>query len=199
MSLRFKSEPREVAEVIRGGLERMASKQAFSTPSLSRIFSKVPARLPVPFKALPVYNLGLNDLAKGHDLRAAVQTGWRYLLKHSDKVVASVDAVVGPNQHPVFAQINEGPLVSGLISAINVAIAKDDFKRGEYEVRILMVPALYTAALWLVDVIRDRDMAIPISPTPPSLIPNKPIPANELLSVLRKAAKLALKMQPSAR
>jgi hypothetical protein len=189
MSLIFKSEPSEVAEVVNSGLQRMALMQAFRTPRLARIVAQQPRALaltpPILSQPMPVYHLGLKDLAEGRDLDAAVQTGWRYMLNHENEVVASADTVLDADEKPVFAQVTEGPLVNGTATAIQMA----DTLEGEYEVRLLMVPALYTAALWLVDTTEGHDLAIPISPAPSYLTPEKPIPVRELLAMLQKAAK----------
>ena len=197
MSLIFKSEPSEVAEVIKNKLGQMASMRAFRTPQLARAISKETAKPPVPTQALPVYHIGLADLVKNCDHEAATQTGWRYLLKHEDEVVASAETVMGPDQKPVFAQVNEGPLVKGTVSAIQVASAHKDLKNSKYEVRILMIPALYTAALWLVDITGGHDMAVPIAPAPSPLEPDKPITIEKFFEVLRNAAKVAYSAQQS--
>jgi hypothetical protein len=196
MPLAFKPIPADIADVIKTGLEQMVSMQAFSTPRLAQIVSGQPEVSPDLFQALPVYHMGLAELAEDGDLGAAAQTSWRYLLKYDDEVVASADAVFGPNRKPVFSQVNEGTLLQGTVSAIQAADVEKDIKKGEYEVRLLMVPALYTAALWLVDVAGDRDLALPIAPCPPALTPDKPIPVEKLLAVLRDAAKAALAAQP---
>ncbi len=192
MPLAFKPVPSDITDVIKTGLERMVSIQAFSTPRLAKIVSRRPEVSPALFQGLPVYHMGLDELAEDGNLGAAAQTSWRYLLKCDDEVVASADAVFGPNRKPVFSQVNEGPFVQGTVSAIQAA----DIEKGEYEVRLLMVPALYTAALWLVDVTGGSDLAVPIAPCPPALTPNKPIPVDKLLAVLRDASKAALAAQP---
>lgn len=197
MSLIFKSEPSKVAEVVRNGLGRMASLRAFTTPRLAKIIAGFPKDRaltpPIPFQAMPVYHLGLEDLAEGRDLSAAIQTGWRYLLKHENEVVASADAILDADKNPVFAQVNEGPLINGTVSAIQVA----NNEKGEYEIRFLMVPALHMAALWLVDTTGRSNVAIPISPAPPYLMPDKPIPVRELLVVLQRATIERIRSNPS--
>ena len=198
MSLLFKPEPSEVAKVIKNKPGQMASIRGFRTPQLARAISKETAQPPVPTQALPVYHLGLTDLARDCDLSAASQTGWRYSLKHENKVIASAETVFGPDRKPVFAQVNEGPLVQGTQSAIRAAETHEDVKKSEYEVRLLMIPALYTAALWLVDAKGGRDMAVPIAPVPPPLEPDRPIPVEKLLVVLRSAAKVKLSAQRAA-
>lgn len=197
MSLLFKTEPSKVATIVKDKLDQMASLKAFRTPQLARALSRDSAKPPVPTQPLPVYHLGLADLAKDCDLSKATQTGWRYLLKHEDSVIASAETVIGSDRQPIFAQVNEGPLVKGTESAIRSAKEHKDVKKSEYEVRILMIPALYTSALWLVDIKGGKDMAIPIAPASLSLEPDKPITIEKLLVVLRKEAKLKSSTQRS--
>jgi|APFre7841882654_1041346.scaffolds.fasta_scaffold51768_2 hypothetical protein len=193
MSLIFKPEPSEVTDAVKTGLNKMHAQRAFGTPRLARIHDDradlaTPTSIPLPLQALPIYTLGLNALANGKDFAAANQTGWRYLLKHENEVIASADAVIGLGREPEFADVSEGPLVTGLDSAIQAANSEKSLENGEYEVRILMVPALYVAALWLVDTVEGHDLAIPIDPAPSQLIPNKVVTGKELLAVLQKAA-----------
>jgi len=204
MTLVFKPEPKGVADAVKSGLNKMHAMRAFGTPRLARIISErterdAPQSAPMPSQALPVYTLGLNDLAEGKDFAAAHQTGWRYLLKHGNDVVASADAVIDPRGEAIFAQVSEGPLVTGLNSAIQAANSKESLVKGEYEVRLLMVPALYVAALWFVDKAEGQDLAMPIDPVPvPStLIPNKVITGKEMLSLLHEAALELQSAQPS--
>ena len=199
MSLIFKSEPPEVVEVVRTSLGRMMSMRAFHTPNLARIVTDIhedqALTPPIPFQVLPVYHIGLADLAAGQNLDFAFQIGWRYLLKHNDEVVASADVIIDLDKKPIFAQINEGPLVQGTVLAFKAAGVEEDVKKSEYETRFLTVPALYVASLWLVDMTDNRDLAIPIAPTPPYLKPNKAILVGDLLNELQKAAKETLSAQ----
>jgi len=195
MSLSFKTEPSEVAQVMKSKLGQMTSLRAFRTPELARAISGGKAQPPVPSQALPVYHLGLTDLAKNGNLSSVSHTGWRYSLKKGNRVIADAETVFGPGRKPLFAQVNEGPLVQGTQSAIKAASTNKDIKTGNYEVRLLMIPALYTAALWLVDTKGGEDMAIPIAPVALPLEPDKPIPVETLLVVLRKAAKSTLATQ----
>jgi hypothetical protein len=96
---------------------------------------------------------------------------------------------------PAFAQVNEGPMVQGIVSGIQAAETEKDIESGKYEVRLLMVPALYVASLWLVDMSGGNDKIIPIAPTLTGLKINEPLPVNEFFRVLQKAAKEALSSQ----
>jgi len=195
LPLVFKPEPPEVTQVVKAHMDTMMAKQAYRTPRLSEITRKG-AAAPVPTQPLPVYNIGLSELAKNRDQTAATQKSWRFLVKHGDDVVASADAGIGPDKKPVFSHVNEGPLVKGVASAIQSANAQEEVKKGSYEVRLLMVPAVYVAALWLVDLVGGKDLAMVIEPTPPVFVPNKLITVEELMVKLQKLAKETLAAQP---
>lgn len=187
MALIFKSEPAGVAEVVWKGLKKMGK----TTPKTGRDAQTD--------SALPIYNLGLDYLKEGRDLSASMQVGWRYLLRHDGEVPASADAVSEIDGEPIFTQVIEGPLVQGIFSAIEVAKSEKGLIEKEYEVRLLIVPALQFAALWLVDIREGLDVAIPIEPAPLLLTPNRPIPTKELLDVLQKAAIESLAALPPER
>jgi hypothetical protein len=196
MPLVFKSEPPEVTQVVKTRLDTMSAKKAHRTPRLAEIMLRKAAAPPVPTQPLPVYNMDLADLAENRDQTAATLKSWRFLVKHDDEVVATADALVVPNQKPVFSHINEGPLVSGVVSAIQAANAQDQVIKGQYEARLLIVPALYIAVLWLVDLTGGKDLAIAIEPTPPAFAPNKLVTAEDLIAKLQKMARDAIAAKP---
>ena len=195
MPLIFKEEPKEVTDIVKRHLDRMTSKMAFSTPKLAQLLTEKPIE-PFPTQPLPVYNMGLEDLAVKPDSKLAVHTGWRFLLKQENEVIASAETVFDSDQNPKFAQINEGPLVAGTVKALKNAKDLEEIEEGEYEVRFLLIPALYVAVLWLVDKKKNVDLAIPVAPTISPLEPNKVISMKELMDTLQKTAKALLDSQP---
>ena len=188
MPLIFKPEPQEVKQVVESHLGKMISKQAFSTPHLSKMKEEEVGAI-IPTQTVPVYHLGLNDLVENRDIAAAELRSWRYLIEHSGEVVASADAVIDAEGKPVFSHVNEGPLVNGITSAIHTANSQEMLQRGEYEVRLLMVPALYVAALWFVDTTGAQDHAMPIEPTFEPLRANEVITIEQLTSTLQELAR----------
>lgn len=151
MPLVFKTEPSEIKEVVKARVGEMTTKRAFRTPTLAKAMLEEAPITPVPTQAIPVYNLGLKDLAEKGDLSSASQKSWRYLLKQEERIVASADAIIGPDKKALFSHINEGPLVDGIAAALQTANENEEIKKGQFEARILTVPALYFAALWLID------------------------------------------------
>jgi hypothetical protein len=196
MPIKFKKEPTEVNEAIKTGLSKMSASKAFSTPQLRRATLEG-AETPTAEQAIPIYSIGLSELSEGKNLGVAKQNTWRYLVRQSGKVVANADIAINPEGKQALAQVNEGPLVAGTTKAIEAANAQEKIKSGQYEVRILMIPALYVAALWLVDSTNKIDFVMPVEPTPPYLQVNKLYQVNEFMVLIQKAAKEKVAAQPS--
>lgn len=188
MPLVYKTEPAEVNDVVKARIKEMATKKAFRTPLLARGLQEAAAP-PTPTQALPVYHLGLKDLADKGDVKSASLKSWRYLVKQNEKIVATADAIIGADKKAVFSHTNEGPHVKGAVSGIQAAESNDEIKKGQYETRLLMIPAIYVSALWLVDAAGKRDLAVPLEPTVPPLVANKVIPLDEFLTTAQKLAK----------
>lgn len=193
MPLVYRNEPDEAAEVVRKGLEQMASKRAFSTPRLRDAVTEK-AAAPTTEKALPVYNMGLSDLVKDRKEKELSQTGWLYTLKQNNEIIAHAETVIDHNGKDLFAGTNEGPLVEGTAKAIKAAEKQSEIKKGNYEVRLLFIPALHVSALWLVDKEGKADLAMPVEPTPPPLTPNKLMALGDLLAFLQEQAKSKLEV-----
>lgn len=138
MPIIYQKEPDEAAEAMRTGLKQMADNRAFSTPLLRQAVIKKAAE-PVLDLVLPVYHLGLSDLAEGKDARASVNTRWRHMISQNNEIVAHGETIVDPNGIHHFAAINEGPLVKGISEAIETAEKQDAIKKGNYEARMLLV------------------------------------------------------------
>jgi len=190
MSIVFRDVPVDVGSTVRTGVALMASKRAFHTPRLSSTI-KEKAVSPFTEQAFPVYNLGLSDIAENPDIKAAIQTGWRFNIKHNDELLAHAETIIDPDGKNLFAGTNEGPLVGGADKAIKVAEGQREIINGNYEVRLLFIPALKVTVLWLADKEDKVDYAVPIEPTPAYLTPNKIISLNDLLMILQGKAKSA--------
>jgi hypothetical protein len=191
MPIVYRKEPDKVAEVLKAGLEHMTSKSAFTSPQLRSIISEK-APVPMPEQALPVYYLGLLDIVKNKDLQASIHSGWKYILKKNDKTIAHAETVIDPKGRHVFSGTSEGPFIEGLSTAIKVAEEHDEIKVGNFEARLLLIPALHITSLWLVDTEDKSDFVVPIERTPSFLRPNMLIPLKDFCGILYNEAKAAL-------
>lgn len=136
----------------------------------------------------PVFTLGLDELrSRRARLSPGRPTGWRFLLRQDDEVVASAETVADAAGGTQFSHFNRGPFVGATAAALRTAEGLAETRDASYEVRLLHVPALYAMALWLHGD-GDNDLLIPLAPAPPDVEPNRAYPAQELLDLLADKA-----------
>ena len=177
------SPPAEAEEAVRAALQHFA---AVPEARLHALRDTRPAEL-APTEPHPVFNLGLSDLTGGGGLGGIRATGWRYLLRQADQVVASAETVADHGGGAEFSHFNRGPFVESTAAALETAESLPETRDGSFEFRLLHVPALYTMALWLHGD-GDNDILIPLAPAPPDVEPNRPYPAGQLLELLATRA-----------
>lgn len=99
---------------------------------------------------LPIYRLELADIKDESSVNLAKRAGWRYLIEpQNSQKVAYADLIEAPNGDAVFVSYSRNRNAENLLKALHIA---DDIaaKLPEvYEARLLDVPALYLAAVWL--------------------------------------------------
>jgi hypothetical protein len=141
----------------------------------------------------PVYVATLDDLAAGKLLGAAKQTGWRYLLVHSDAAVAEAELTAGRRpakgakrpQHKEleFAGLTHGPFTGATIDGLHAAERLPQIAKADYELRLLKVPAVYLVALWLHG--GSEDILVPLGQPPGGLKKNKAYTEAGVIRALR--------------
>lgn len=187
MTLRAAEMTEESVEAVRSHLSELAGRTAFPKRALSRAN---PAGLSL---AAPhdVYFLGLSDLAKGVSLDAATLVGRRFLVMDGDRPIASAE-LADQDEGPGF-QANEGPYVQSTAAAIARAEEDPELADGDYEVRVLRIPALYFMGIWLKNEQGGQaDVVIPLEPAPPPLDSGRKYTPEEILSTLAEPARTRL-------
>lgn len=154
----------------------------------------------------PVYVATLDDLAAGKLLDAAKQTGWRYLLVQND--VAVGEAEVGARRAAArtrgtkggaktakleFLGLTHGPFTDATIDALSAAERMPKVAKADYEMRLLKVPAVYLAALWLHGA--DTDIVIPMGDPPGGLKKNRAYSEAGVIRALRSTVERTLQFQ----
>lgn len=181
------AQPPEAAEIIAATtVARLASppQPELGGPE-STVASDVALALPHP-----IYTVSLADLLERRsidDLDETAITGWRYLVQENERTVAGVELTVDPETAGVqFSQLQSGPVAESTDATIRTAQALDNVRQHSYEVRLLRVPALYAMALWLndSDARQNRDLLIPLDPSPSWLEANRTYTADEFMSLL---------------
>jgi len=138
----------------------------------------------------PVYYVSLDALADGKLLAAATQASWRYLLVQDDAAVAEAELSVGrrgakgAGAKPLaFLGLTHGPFTAATIESLGAAERLPQVAAADYELRLLKVPAVYLAALWLHGA--DDDILIPMGEPPGGLKKNRPYTEAAVIKALR--------------
>ncbi len=178
------SEP--ALRAIQDGVDRLASRPEYADRALG---GADPASLEA---AVPhdVYTLGLEAVAAGEALDAAEPVGRRVLVMEGDRAIASAE-LADPDGGGGFSA-TEGPYTEATADAVAEVETWPVVAGGEYELRVLRLPALYLMALWLKDRDGDDDLVVPLDPAPPGIEAGRGYSADELLGALRERARSEL-------
>ncbi|MFJ2832263.1 hypothetical protein ACIPC1_32675 [Streptomyces sp. NPDC087263] len=175
--------PPAPAPALRSVLTALGSPTAVRearTPSLRMAQGPVTPELP-----LPVHILDRITPAGGYATRL---TGWRFLIRCGDRMVAAADTMLTPDGW-AFSRFFEGPY----IAATERALRQAEAMKQSYQARLLSVPELYMLTLWLHgDTTADgatghpaaTDILVPLAPAPPGIAAHRPHRVAELLPVL---------------
>jgi hypothetical protein len=197
MGIRYATPPAGTEEFATTGLTEVIHTAAMKTPGGAAL-AMTPAEQINLASGHPVYNLGLDALAARRPLAEASQTAWRYLVDTGGAAVVSTEVSVDAAGQPIaFAQVNEGPFVAATARALDQVEQRTEVATGNYEIRLLKVPALYVVALWLKDLEGDRDLVIPLDPAPPYLEPGRAYTEAEFLEILGEPARQRLQFDDS--
>jgi hypothetical protein len=101
-------------------------------------------------KPLPVYTVSLVDAVTEDWPEKARQVSWRHLVAGGQLTGAADITLNAGSNSPEFASFAEGEAVRALVTAIESADRLFAHTKGSYEMRIVEIPAVYAAAVWLV-------------------------------------------------
>jgi hypothetical protein len=147
----------------------------------------------------PVYVLGLDSLTHGRGLADASLIGWRYIIDKGTgaAVAAEVGYDRGTAQH-AFSSLNQGSFVDDTPVQVSAAQRAPEIAAGDYELRLLRIPALNLVALWLKDRSGAQDRLVPLAPAQPPLSAGQiyPVPEVERLLAPHAAERLSFDDRP---
>jgi hypothetical protein len=148
-----------------------------------------------------VYFVPLDALAQGKLLDAATQTSWRYLLVQDDEPIAEAELSAGSGAtgakgakrtkgarvKPLqFLGLTHGPFTGATVEALHAAERMPKVAAADYDMRLLKIPAVYLAALWLhAD---NDDILIPMGNPPAGLKKNRPYTEKAIIKALQPVA-----------
>jgi hypothetical protein len=131
--------------------------------AVSHLMSRTPALAPLggtPTQAsqpIEVFTVRLDDIKDDKFLSAARPFGWRYLIV-GQRPVAIADVTAGTGGGAAFSRLTHGEIAERLGEALDLAAHLYDTDPMALEARILEIPPLYLAAVWLHGA---RDIFIP--------------------------------------
>ncbi|MEZ0069713.1 hypothetical protein ABIA32_005760 [Streptacidiphilus sp. MAP12-20] len=145
-----------------------------------------------PAHPLPVHLLDpMASDGAAAPLARARRTGWRFLIKAGDEVVAAADTLERVAEESgethTFAHFAEGPYPASTLHALQQARLHAAGAQTTYLPRLLSVPGHYMTALWLHPVLSPAptpDLLIPLVPAPLGVTAHIPHHAEELLALL---------------
>ncbi len=183
MPLRVAEPPPAVRQVAAEYVHQMGTPRGVF-PALSGV-AREELALVAPHR---IYTAGLGDLLD-RGLGGAAQTGWRYLVGDAERVLASVELAGDAGESPL---LNGGPYVAATATAIDELERLPEVAAGDYELRLLKVPALHVAAAWLVG---GHRLVVPLAPAPSFLEAGHRYTEEEFVAALREPAQRALASQ----
>ena len=107
----------------------------------------------------------------------------------AERVLASVELAGDAGESPL---LNGGPYVAATATAIDELERLPEVAAGDYELRLLKVPALHVAAAWLVG---GHRLVVPLAPAPSFLEAGHRYTEEEFVAALREPAQRALASQ----
>ncbi len=185
MTLRVAEPTQESLDAVVAALSELAGRVEFRRRALARA-NPLDVTLAAPHD---VYALGLDQVADGARIEQARQIGRRFLVMAGDRAISSAEIA---EEDGTGFQANEGPYVAATADAIARAEDDPDLAAGDYEVRLLRIPALYFVALWLKDDKGRDDVLIPLDPAPAPFEPGRSYRPDEVLAELAASARMRL-------
>ena len=143
----------------------------------------------------PVYYVPLDALAEGKLLDAATQTSWRYLLIQDDAAIGEAElSAEGKGAGKARSKrasakpltllgVSHGPFTDATVEALHAAERLPKVAAADYELRLLKIPAVYLAALWLHGT--GDDILIPMGNPPGGLRKNRPYSEKQVIKALK--------------
>jgi hypothetical protein len=176
---------------IQDGLDRLASRPEYGDRLLAQADT---ARLAV---SLPhdVYTLGLEAIAEGRGLDAAEPVGRRCLVMEDERPVAAAELRDQGAEGEGELTTTEGPFTEATARTVQEVEGWPEVAEGEYDLRLLRVPALYLMALWLKDRDGSADLLVPLDPAPSGLESGARYEEGELLDRLQRRARERLEFE----
>jgi hypothetical protein len=145
MSLTIPDPPAAAVAAVRSALEPPAAPLTLGVASVRTSDLDQPSQL-----ALAVYGLRATELVAGL-VDTVSLIAWQHIVRHTQSGRRATAETIAVNEttHVVGRVTDEPPFLTQTLAAVSDAenIADD----GDYEVRLMIVPAVYALAIWLMN------------------------------------------------
>jgi hypothetical protein len=189
MPVTFAAPPPQVTQITQRQLQDMAQHKHFTIAPLA---AAEPSKIELT-SGHAVYNIGLSDLLSDKPITAAPFTAWRFIVNAGTPDSAAAETHQDPEQGiPIFASINAGPFVNGTVAALKTLAADPAFTKGDWEGRMIRIPALYIMAIWAHEKKTNADLIRVTAPVPAYLDANKTYTWPEFKAALQEPVKQKL-------
>lgn len=195
MSVAFVSPPHDGFSTLQQGRQAIrAAQQLDPHGGMALALPSVTSAM----RPIPVYEWGLDSLAAGKGLETARLVAWRYLLVANNRVhhAAEIYPDAQGSGNTRFGALTTG-FVGGEEDALQVVDRMPEAQQGNYELRAVRVPALYVMALWLKDLLGERDRFVVMPPVFAPVPALQPLKAADLLSLLQQLAAQKMPLEQS--
>lgn len=199
MAVRFATPPGDAERLAVDGVTEVTRAATLKTAGGASLTTLTPdqVRMTSPHE---VHTIGLDALIEHRPLTESPTVAWRFLVETPAGPVASSEVAADEGGQPtVFAQLNEGPYVASTARMLSDLEGIPEVESGDYEVRMLKIPGLYVAALWLDDRDGDDDLIIPLDPAPDFLEAGRTYREEEFLAAVEEPARQRLDFDDSPR
>lgn len=167
MSLYLTPPPEEGLKLIRTAVGSLMSQPTTRTSVVTESEAIDDIEVAAPH---PVYFVGTYDVAAGRLLAAATLVGWRYILLAGERSILAAEVSYDREGGQLeFSHTNDGPLVAGTLEGVWVSEGLKEVRDADFELRLLEIPDLSIAALWLHA--EGQDLLMPIPPARRGLKP----------------------------
>jgi hypothetical protein len=147
------------------------------------------------------HHVRLDDLAVRRLPGTPAITGWRYLAMAGSVALASAEVAAGTDGRPTgLDQVNMGPFVQSTSETLAELAETTEVRAGDYELRMLKIPALSAFVLWLYPLdgnAESTNLFVPLAPAPTFLSPGRLYREDELLDALHGPARDRLRFDDS--
>lgn len=137
-----------------------------------------------------IYNLSLTSLVEAANPDDAEPVGRRCLVTSGGATIASVELPDPDGAKGVIT--THGGFTEATVEAVHGIEGLSEVEGGDYDLRMLRVPALYLMALWLKDRQGSDDIFVPLEPAPSELEAGARYSWERLRTQLKEAAQTRL-------